>query len=49
MILAISGIIFACSLLGLAAANLKEKGKPFMDFVQSVSDTVIGVVRWFMW
>lgn len=45
----IIGLIFACTLLGLAAANLKEKGQPFLDFIQSVSDTVIAVVRWFMW
>ncbi|XP_053403402.1 excitatory amino acid transporter-like [Mercenaria mercenaria] len=45
----IIGLIFACTLLGLAAANLKSKGKPFLDFIQSVSDTVIAVVRWFMW
>ncbi|XP_052782346.1 excitatory amino acid transporter-like [Mya arenaria] len=45
----IIGLIFACTLLGLAAAGLKEKGKPFLDFISSVSDTVIVVVRWFMW
>ncbi|XP_053405000.1 excitatory amino acid transporter-like [Mercenaria mercenaria] len=45
----IIGLIFACTLIGLAAASLKEKGKPFMNFIQSVSDTVIVVVRWFMW
>lgn len=45
----IIGLIFACTLLGLAAASLKEKGKLFLDFIQSVSDTVITVVRWFMW
>ncbi|XP_060600908.1 excitatory amino acid transporter-like [Ruditapes philippinarum] len=45
----IIGLIFACTLLGLAAASLKKKGQPFLDFIQSVSDTVIVVVRWFMW
>lgn len=45
----IIGLIFACTLLGLAAANIQEKGKLFLAFVQSVSDTVITVVRWFMW
>ena len=44
-----AGLIFACTLLGLAAASLREKGKLFLDFIQSVSDTVITVVRWFMW
>jgi len=45
----IIGLIFACTLLGIAAANLKEKGKSFLDFIQSTSETVLLVVRWFMW
>lgn len=45
----IIGLIFACTLLGVAASLLKERGRPFLDFVQSTSDIVIMVVRWFMW
>lgn len=45
----IIGLIFACTLLGIAATNLKEKGKAFLDLVQSICDTVIAVIRWFMW
>ncbi|KAL4220033.1 Excitatory amino acid transporter 2 [Mactra antiquata] len=45
----IIGLIFACTLLGLASSSLKSKGKPFLDLIQSISDIVIAVVRWCMW
>ncbi|KAL3846709.1 hypothetical protein ACJMK2_017676 [Sinanodonta woodiana] len=45
----ILGMILAASLLGIAAGSLKEKGKPFLDFFVSCSDTVVVVVRWLMW
>ncbi|XP_053386621.1 excitatory amino acid transporter 3-like [Mercenaria mercenaria] len=43
------GLISACTLLGLAASNLNEKGRLFLDLIESVSATVIAVVRWFLW
>ncbi|KAL4220663.1 Solute carrier 1 (high affinity aspartate glutamate transporter) [Mactra antiquata] len=45
----IIGLIFACTLLGLAASSVKSKGQPFLVFTQSLSDIIIVVVRWFMW
>ncbi|KAK3580084.1 hypothetical protein CHS0354_001218 [Potamilus streckersoni] len=45
----ILGMIFAASLLGIAAGSLKEKGKPYLDFFIACSDTVVVVVRWLMW
>ncbi|XP_053386619.1 excitatory amino acid transporter 3-like [Mercenaria mercenaria] len=48
-VLSYEGLIFACTLLGLAASNLNEKGRLFLDLIESVSATVIAVVRWFLW
>lgn len=43
------GLIFACTLIGIAAASLKEKGKTIIDLLESISQTVIVIIRWFLW
>ncbi|WAR27250.1 EAA3-like protein [Mya arenaria] len=43
------GLIFACTLLGIAAASLKSKGKPLIDFFEAATQTIIAIIRWFLW
>ncbi|KAH3803562.1 excitatory amino acid transporter 2-like isoform X2 [Dreissena polymorpha] len=43
------GLIFACTLLGIAAASLRDKGKSVIDFFESATQIVIAVLRWFLW
>lgn len=43
------GLIVACCLFGMAAAGLKEKGRPLLNFFLSIYDTSIIIVRWLMW
>ncbi|KAK3580085.1 hypothetical protein CHS0354_001219 [Potamilus streckersoni] len=45
----IIGLIVACTLIGIAASTLKEKGRPLLNFFVSASEIVIVIVRWFMW
>ncbi|KAL3846710.1 hypothetical protein ACJMK2_017677 [Sinanodonta woodiana] len=45
----IIGLIVACTLIGIAASTLKEKGRPLLHFFVSASEIVIVIVRWFMW
>ncbi|WAR27246.1 EAA3-like protein [Mya arenaria] len=43
------GLIFACTLLGIAAASVKGRGKPLIDFFEAATQTVIAIIRWFLW
>lgn len=45
----ILGLIFVCTLFGMAASSLKEKGRPLVDFLEAVTQTVIVIIRWFLW
>ena len=39
----------ACALFGMAAASLKEQGRPLLNLFLSIYDTSIKIVRWLMW
>lgn len=43
------GLIMACTLIGIAASAVKERGKIFVDFFMAASEIVTKVIRWFMW
>lgn len=43
------GLIVACALFGMAAASLKEQGRPLLNLFLSIYDTSIKIVRWLMW
>ncbi|KAL4219748.1 hypothetical protein ACF0H5_020162 [Mactra antiquata] len=43
------GLIFACTLIGIASSSLGEKGKPLIVLFEAATRTVIVIIRWFLW
>ncbi|XP_045199439.1 excitatory amino acid transporter-like [Mercenaria mercenaria] len=43
------GLIFACTLFGMAASTLGAKGKPLIDVLEALTQTVIVIIRWLLW
>jgi len=43
------GLIFASTLIGIVASSLKEKGRALIDFFEAATQTVIAILRWFLW
>lgn len=43
------GIITTCLLIGIALSKAKEKGKPVLDFFESLSDIFLVILRWMLW
>ncbi|KAJ8309688.1 hypothetical protein KUTeg_011553 [Tegillarca granosa] len=43
------GLVMACTVIGIAAGQMKSKAKPFLEFFSISSEVMLIVLRWFMW
>ncbi|XP_033760828.1 excitatory amino acid transporter-like isoform X2 [Pecten maximus] len=43
------GIIMTCMLIGIALSKAGEKGKPVLDFFESLADIFLVILRWLLW
>ncbi|XP_021366291.1 excitatory amino acid transporter 3-like, partial [Mizuhopecten yessoensis] len=43
------GIIVTCLLLGIAINKAEEKGKPVLDFFNSLTDVIMTILKWLLW
>ncbi|OWF47181.1 Excitatory amino acid transporter [Mizuhopecten yessoensis] len=45
----ILGIIMTCLLLGIAINKAEEKGKPVLDFFNSLTGVIMIILKWLLW
>ncbi|KAL5004084.1 hypothetical protein ScPMuIL_017540 [Solemya velum] len=45
----ILGLLFACTLIGIATGKMADKGKAFLHFMTSATDVIMEVLRWVLW
>ncbi|XP_060595283.1 excitatory amino acid transporter-like isoform X1 [Ruditapes philippinarum] len=43
------GLIFACTLLGMATSALGKQGRPLIDVLDALTRVVIIIIRWLLW